>query len=357
MRMRAILREAARDITSGTTRFTLLGTALTILICGLILTDSFTLLQQLNAAKTFRESGGATLILTAQGRIDGSACDALQELPGVIASGAFRDSTRKITITVLPNAPAPEYEVTPGVPNLLAADRAATSGLTVSQELAASLGAKLGDSLTTARGTVPISGIYSYPSDGRRPGLGYAVLSTTNSSQAFDECWISAWPQISNAHSLLYSTLRAGLTDTKKSPQLSQLNASLGTEFDGHELFFSRITRASPIAALAIAFALGYSAVRARKLQIASALHAGLSRSDLICIHLAQVIAWATPATIVGLGTAALISGSAGAGDQLPLFLQQAGIPLAAFAGALVGALVATATVTERQLFRYFKDR
>lgn len=360
MKFRAILREGLGDISSGTTRFTQLGIALALMICGLVVADSSMILQQLNAADAFRASGAATLVLEAPGRVDSEACENLRSIPGVSAAGALRESSEKLVIAVLPDAPVPLYSVSAGFPDVLEAKIGTQIGIIVSDDLATSLSLGLEDDVPAAEGYVPVSGTYSYPSDGRRAGLGYAVLSVVNDQAPFDECWVTSWPQIANLQNHLLASLTVNPPDEQAQPEaptVSQLNTSLGVHFLGNQRFETRVTRAAPLAALILGLAIGFGAGRLRRLQFASALHAGVKRIDLICIQLLQAVAWILPASLMGLGTAAGLASLAGMEDAQPFFVEQAAIPLAAFAGAVFGVYVFVATVEEKYLFRFFKDR
>ncbi|MGG7507475.1 hypothetical protein [Plantibacter sp. YIM 135249] len=357
MRLSSLLRETLRDITSGTTRFTLFGLLLGGLICGLVFADSTLILQQVTAAHTFRNAGGATLVLSAPGQVDGQACEDLNHTSGVSAAGALRESTRKVTISALPDAPVPEYEVTLDFPQLLTNSTTLEAGVVLSDEVADALGVSAGGAIATDIGSLPIAGTFAYPADGRRPGFGYAVLSPTASRLTFDECWLASWPPITNGRALLFTTLLPGSIDPENRPTVTQLNTSLGTAFAGSTAYDSRVTRnATPVAFL-LAGLIGYIAVRARRLQLASALHSGLARRDLILLQLCQTSSWALISTVIGTGTAVTMTLALSGGDAIPIFLTTAGIALAGFSGALIGAILAAICVTEKHLFRYFKDR
>ncbi len=357
MRLRAVLREVGRDIASGTARFGTFGALLALVVGALVLTDAATVAQQVSAAETFRSAGAATEVLTAEGRVDPAACDALADVPGVAAAGALRSAGGKVRISALPDAPVPAYDVSPGFARVLGSEDAGRSGVLLARELADALGASAGDTVATERGAVPIASVFDYPADGRRPGFGYAVLSVMSDRGPFDECWTSAWPQLTNLRGLLLTTLAPGGGGGDERPQVAQLNASLGSTFTGNAAFLSRPTGLATPAAAAIGAALGFLSVRLRRLQLASALHAGIARTDVLAIHLLETASWAIAATAIGLGTAAATTQLVPGADQRALLLTVAGIPLAAAAGVLVGAAAAGLTASERQLFRYFKDR
>lgn len=357
MRLRALLREAYRDTVGGTARFATFGLTLLLVLAGLAVADAAAVEQQVVAAQEFRASGAATRIIAAEGRIDPAACEVLTTVPGVSAAGAIRASGEPIVVRSLPGAPVPAYEVSPGFARVVAPDADVAAGALLSKDLADDLDAPAGTTVLTDRGEMRIGAAFDYPTDGRRAGLGYAVLAATPERTAFDECWVSAWPEIANIRALLLGTLRADGGGQEEPPQLVQLNASLGEEFGGGTTFLDRPTRAAvPVAAL-VALGLGYLSVRLRRLQLASALHAGVTRADAVAIQLLEAAAWAGTACVIGAGFAAVAAVALTGGESLAVFRALAGIPLAGFAGALSGAAIAAVEAREKQLLRFFKER
>lgn len=357
MRLSVLLFESAQNVASGTTRATIFGVVLTALISALTIADSLAISQQVRAADDFRRSGGATLILSAQGRIDGAACDDLSQLSDVAAAGAFRDSTEKITLTALPKAPVPFHEVSSGFTSVLSASVPQSPGLVLSTETLDTLGASVGDPVATATGATTIASSYEYPADGRRAGLGYAALAVTDNRKRFDECWVTSWPQITNLRALMLTTLAPTHAQAKERPTIAQLNGAHGDTFTGSDQFLHRTSRAGVAVAAVVAGLLGFTAGRLRRLQLASALHAGVHRSDLVAMQLVEAFAWSVPALLVGVGTATAMTRFTAPGGEHVQFLGVLGIPLAAFAGAVIGTAIAAMATRERHLFRYFKDR
>ncbi|UOE27185.1 hypothetical protein [Agromyces soli] len=327
-----------------------------MVLTGLTIADATITRQEIESAAAFRQSGGATFILSAPGEIDAAACDALGRLPNVSAAGAIRDTGKKLAISTLPDAPVPSFDTSAGFAAIIGADVQNRAGLVISEELAATLNVSAGDEITTRAGTTNVAGTYSYPNDGRRPGLGYAALSSTVDEAAFDECWISAWPQITNARAILFTALQPKQHDNEDQATVTQLNSTYGIEFRGADAFLGRVTRyALPVAVL-VAFLLGFTAVRQRKLQIASSLHAGLPRVSLIAIHALEALVWSAPAVLLTLGIAVVIAQQLPAEDRLAVIHGLAPIAMSALI-APIGAAIAAAATSERNLFRYFKDR
>lgn len=227
----------------------------------------------------------------------------------------------------------------------------------VSGDVADSIGATPGDVVATDRGPLSIGSTYDYPADGRRPGFGYALLAVSTDRSSFDECWVTAFPEVPNLRALLFTTMQAGEPAFNDKPQLSQLNQSLGASFDGYTAFGSRITRAAAPVALFISMLIGYIAVRVRRLQLASALHAGLDRTDVTALCLLETVAWAVAAAAITVAVATFTTSWAPATNAQLFASALVAIPLAGSAGAVLGSLVAAITTRERHLFVYFKDR
>ena len=115
MKLKAILREAWRNVTTGTAHvvaFTLLFTAAT---AGIAVLDLLAVRQITSAAYEYQNSGASVLTLVAEGRIDGVACAALSRLPGVRSAGALRAVNSDLIPAALPASGIPAFDVTPGV--------------------------------------------------------------------------------------------------------------------------------------------------------------------------------------------------------------------------------------------------
>lgn len=356
MTLFAVVREAVKNILSGTSRFTIFGVALSVVIGGLTFVDSLAIAQQVAASNAFRLAGGATVILTARGQVSGAACQNLADIPGVASAGAMRESVARISVSTLPDAPLPLYEVSPGFPEVVSAS-VEGAGLIISAEVGSTLAIRPGGTIPLAAGAERVAGIFPYPPDGRRPGLGYAALAVTNDLRPFDECWVAAWPRVANLHTLLLTTLTPEKDSTPEQPIMSQLNSSLGEMASVHETFLSRTTRGAAPLTAALAVLLGYIAIRVRRLHLASALHSGVARLDLLGIHTLETWAWSVPAALTGMAVGAVMTRIVPAADQWAQFMTVLGIPLAGFAGAFIGTILATLTTREKQLFRAFKDR
>jgi hypothetical protein len=331
---RAILREALRNVTSGTARVGILAAAFALAVLAPMLADQFAVRQLIADAAQYRDSGASVLIIQAVGKIDGRACERLAALPEVRAPGATR-GVDPIAAVVLPSAPIPAYAVTAGYPAVLHAALAGTAGIVLSAPAAADLGVGPGGTIGTTTGPAAIAGVYASPDDGRRPGLGYAALIVTAERKLFDECWLDAWPQRPELAQLLLTTVAPTNDTPSELPTIGQFNTTLGAEFDGAVRFEQRLTRLAPVVTATLAATLAVLAIRLRRIELASARHSGVRTHDLLAITLLECAAWLMPVLIVAAAIVACLGWQAQPGDRA------AGVALAAGA-CLAGAVAAT---------------
>lgn len=358
MRARAVLRESGRNIASGTTRWTLFSGVLLLTTEALMLSEVVAVRQIVAEAERFQERAGSVLTLTARGSIDGAACDALGAIDGVRAAGAVREAPGALRATALPQSPISLSEATRGFPAVIGADAATSPGVLLGPDVAHALALVEGDTLATPERGVRVAGVYAYPDDGRRRGFGYSAITIASADQAFDECWVDAWPHDPALPAVLLTTMRPGAAagDGVK-PALAQLNGTMGEYFDGAERFEARVTATAPILAAVAGALLAYVSIRIRRLELASALHAGVSRRTLFAILSMETAAWALPAGVATFAVAIVASASAGGADVLPLTVLGARVAAVALLGVGAGMLVALAGVREKHLFRYFRSR
>lgn len=353
MKLKAILREAWRNVTTGTAHvvaFTLLFTAAT---AGIAVLDLLAVRQITSAAYEYQNSGASVLTLVAEGRIDGVACAALSRLPGVRSAGALRAVNSDLIPAALPASGIPAFDVTPGVPKVLRA-QVTGPGIVLADQVATTLGAQPGRSVALRQTTAQVAGIYRYPDDGRRPGFGYAALIPVSAQGAFDECWVDAWPNSRQLPSLMMTTVLP--SDHSERPVLTQLNSTLGGQFDGPQRLASRITGHAPALALVIGLGAGYLFVRLRRLHHASALHAGMTRSALAAMTAFEMAVWTVPAAVM-TGAAAMMFVAADPGSDLALGVLGGRAAVLAPIGAYLGAAFGLTLTQERHLFCYFKTR
>lgn len=345
---------------TGTSRAVALALLLALIVGSISTLDIATTRTIISDAQHFRDAGGSVLVLSAPDRIDGATCDALGRIDGVRAAGALRESEERIVASALPSTSIPTFTATGGLTRILGAEspvRDRRSGVIVSEEVATSLGLSLGDEWSTSAGAVPVAEVYPYPDDGRRPGLGYAALMPVpTNGERFDECWLDAWPPLAEAPALLQMSVLPATVDQDQ-PQLSQLNTTLGTSFDGSGKFGSRITRWGHLMSGALALGTGWFAVRIRRLELASALHSGVSRRSLSAAIGLEAFAWVLAASALWLGMTLFAASGAPPGDRFALIALGARVWFAGVVGVTLGIGTGIIRTRERDLFRAFKER
>lgn len=356
MRLSALCREAWRDISTGTARVARLGAALMLVVVGLTLLDLATIRGFVWQANQFRTSLATVTVLEAEGRIDGVTCEALGQLPGTTAA-ALRTLDPPLKPARLPATSVQTFETTASIAKLLQISEKTPSGVYASAAFAEALGAAPGQLVEFATGQATVAGVYTWDeTDGRRPGYGYSVLVPTAPDQPFDACWVETWPSNPDIVALSHlAVLPSG--EDEHSAQVSQLNTSLGTHFDGPQLFTQRLTRYVPFAVAGFSLLLGILSVRLRKLEIASDLHAGVRYNALALKHLLEAWVWVMPCALGNHTAAALFAQYSQPGDKMiSYFLAWTHIAVC-LAGVSLGVLLTLALVRERYLIRYFTTR
>jgi hypothetical protein len=354
MRASALLRDVARNVRSGTARVGLFFSVAAAMLCLIVLAELLSVSTTVRQAVEYRESGAAVATLALPQRIDGRACEALGRAPNVIAAGAMRESA-PVTSSVFPSSPLRQYQATSSFAAVLRSTDEGR-GAYFSREVAESVGER---SVLIAGEMVPMRGSFGYPSDGRRAGFGWAMLSPTRAVDGpFDECWVQMWPERSDIRQLLLTTLTpVSATAPNEEPVISQLNTKFGAAFAGVQDYQSRPTRHASAIALVVGAFLAAIGVWGRRIEIAANLHAGSPRGLLTAQYAMEVGAWALPAALcawsVGCVTAAL-----GAPTELAALTTRAGhIALVFMAAAVAGAVVGAFFVREEQLWSYVKGR
>src|SRR6185312_2271910 len=148
MRWASFWREIGRNIATGTTRAVTFGICFAVIVGALCVAELGTVGTLLHAEQAYRASGADITILTAAGRIDGTACDHLVGARGVLAAGAIRDTPSRVSAEVLPDAPIPISEISPGFRLLVGAPPRA--GIALGPEAQHALGARPDSQLATA---------------------------------------------------------------------------------------------------------------------------------------------------------------------------------------------------------------
>lgn len=350
MRTSEIWTEAWRNLRSGTSKALALCLLAALVTSALAWLDLTSITSVLNEAATYRQIGASTLVAEAGNRIDGSACERLSSLPGVSGAGAIRMLQKKARLSTMPQQGVPVIEVTPGMAAVLGVDTK-SAGLWVSSSTKKSLGLEVGDQVVVDGAATSIAGTYDYPSDGRQPGLDYAFLEPVATSAPFDQCWVTQWPTDPTMRSLLNTVINPGNTQDKTT--IGQLNPTKGSTFDGLTRFEKRPSRWVAAGAALAGLLIMLIVFLLRRVELASALHAGVRRSDLHKVALAETLVCALIAIILTAPiTISLVSRG---GTALVVFALQ---PLVALVwGMLTGTTLAVILIRERHLFDYFKSR
>lgn len=351
MRWGSITREAIRNVTSGASMARVLGIAASLGLAGLAISDARAIQNIFEGAAEFRHSVASVMVVSSEGGISGEACDALSSIPGIETSGATRYSSLKIVATALPSDPIPEVNASPGLIELLGM-QAVRAGVFVGPDVVGALGSD--QAIPTLSGDIPIAGQYAYPSDGRRAGLGWAVMTPVDAGGDFDECWAEIWPYDPQLSQLLLTTINIS---PSSSPQLAQLNTSLGERYDLQDKLVTRPTAIAVAGSAVVFFVLGVLAIWSRRTQFASALHAGVRRSAMAWMAFLESSVWILASFFISgfaCFAVALAGIDAGRAAALLAFFKIACVGvLSAYAGifATVGA------IREHKLFTYFKQK
>lgn len=359
MKLRSILIEAGRNISTGTTRAGLFFFVVALLSSGLVSLDLGETRLLLADAQHYQQVGASTLILAAPGRVDGKACEALGRLAGVQGAGAMRPSSAPLVLAAMPGAPVPRFEVSSSFLNALRDSSSVHGvGVYISAEVARTTGRSGGEALPIDGGALAVLDTFEYPADGRRAGMGWSVLVPSASADPFDECWVRQWPESQKLRSLLLQVIApAGVTASKEQPLIFQLNTTQGVVFSGTERFGQRVLKYVPFVVLAVTAAAGAVSVRLRRLEFASNLHAGAQRRDLYLQVVLETAAWALPAALLVLVSTVLMVTSIDAADRTALLAQGSKSALALTVGSVAGAWIIAAMIQVKHFFKLFKDR
>lgn len=212
MRLKAVLRETWRNVATGTSRCALIWLLLSICAVACMCADLTQMTGLIGDAWKWKESGASTYAITLQGGIDGAACEGLRSANGVLGAAALRQSSDRVRIASLPATEIPTYEASAHVAQVFAATgiRKDNSGVIMSTAVARTYGAHAGTVLPLVGGArMRVSATFDWPSDGRHPTYGYAIISPGNDTKAYDTCLVRAWPVPDGIESLLRVSIRA----------------------------------------------------------------------------------------------------------------------------------------------------
>lgn len=356
MRLASIISEAWRNTATATTRPLIFALALIISAGGLALADTATLAALHHQAVQFHVSGGSTYILSADRAVSGVACDRLSQIDGIEASGALRTARNRLDVAALPGASIPILETTSAFGDVIGLPALRIGGIALSPDVADTLGTQRGDTVTlTGDKKVTVNGVFDYPNDGRLQALRYSVLSPVVAEDTFDQCWATIWPPSPDTKNLLNTTITGDAATSDLA--IGQLNNTHGATFDGPALFAQRLTAWAPALSAIAAFILGLLSVRLRRLELASALHARVSRTALLTQLSLETAFWALPAVLTATAATAIASAVLAPESSTEILnVALRSVAIAAPAGIL-GTIVSGLLTRERDLFKYFKER
>ncbi len=337
MRLKAVLRETWRNVATGTSRCALIWLLLSICAVACMCADLTQMTGLIGDARKWKESGASTYAITLQGGIDGAACEGLRSANGVLGAAALRQSSDRVRIASLPATEIPTYEASAHVAQVFAATgiRKDNSGVIMSTAVARTYGAHAGTVLPLVGGArMRVSATFDWPSDGRQPTYGYAIISPGNDTKAYDTCLVRAWPVPDGIESLLRVSIRAdaesgvgaaasstsaGTSGSNETPhaKISRINTMLGSHMPGPADFDARITRYAPLLMFVIAMALGFASVCMRRIEIASALHAGYPKTAMLLQLFLETLA--TVAASRGMSAGCRDRAATGSGDAMPV--------------------------------------
>nr|NLD40053.1 hypothetical protein [Actinomycetales bacterium] len=403
MRLREILREAGRNLASGTTRpftFALLLAAIILLTAGM---DQAAVTGHRIDHERFRAAGATHWIVQSSGAIHVGRCEAMAAYPGVVAAGALR-TTGEARLALLPATAVPVREVSPGMRDLLSVPP--DGGVWVPHQLAETLGLRSGGSVALDSGEdVAVAAVYRSPGDGgstlsntlltpapvppaagspaataavptadvpadaaptagTSPAAAPAVASSAGEQPLWDECWLDLEvysESVTTTAASYVPTIAEGETNQTR---VQQLTSSLGRSHNLAEILEGRQTQALLWALPVLAALLGYAAARSRRLEFASARHVGVSAPDLAATTLVESLAWACAGGLIATAVGGLVHVALyrGAGlDSAPTLHVTLGAlaepaVIAAVAASAVAA-AASGLTNPRLLYHYFRQR
>ncbi|MDR0284261.1 MAG: hypothetical protein LBI33_05135 [Propionibacteriaceae bacterium] len=355
MRVKHVVGEAFRNCLSATARVVPLVLIWVVIMggtCGLDLVELGVLDTQI---RDFHDSGGATVVLSAAGSVDGHQCDDLARIDGVEAAGAIRVSDDRVDVPQTPYSPLPLSEVSSGFATLLTFRGGGTGGTLMASTALADQYVTANHLATLGHGDLPVSGVYEWPKDGRADGLGYTLIAETPSDHPFDQCWMTVWPPNNQTTDLITLSLVPGTPPG--SAVVTQLNPARGSTLDPPQLYANRPTKWLPVAGTALIGIVAFAAIRLRRLELASALHCGVPRVGLLLQTQIETAWWTVTGTCL-VGGALVILGVLLDEPDPGAYALAAGWPLGlALLTASLGTGLGTLATRERSLMRYFRNR
>lgn len=348
--------EATRNLVSGTTRAGVLFVLAWVLGTALLAFDAMAIGALQTRAHELRAHAGNIRIVVAEGAIDPVACARLGELNGVAASGAIW-GLDSISLQALPNIDVPAYRISRGVAEMLDFPGFHDGSVYVPAALAERWHATAGTRLDTSDAVLAVAGVFSYSeSDGRDPRLSSAISIAGETSEFASECWFAVWPITTAMDSYALGSLAPSVPQDVTA-QVIPLNASVGDRHDLAGEFATRATGAlTPLVVLVFA-ALGFAGMRARRLEIASNLHAGAKPAIIGFTAAIESAVWASAAALAMFSCTRIIAVLL---MREPLDAYEASLAATSALSALAavaGALFVVFLTREDRLFSIFKAR
>lgn len=382
-----IVSEAMRNLRSGTTRAWTFALICGVLAASALVTDALAIDAVQRAAARYLASGAATLVVESPGGVDGARCEGMTDVPNVRAAGAMRQTDAPLLPLRTPGIELPTFYATAGAVALLRATGgtdgasqgaphegalpegalpdidphddtadAGSDGVFVSAELADTLSLTTGSTLRTGTGAAQVSGVFSYPDDGRTAGLGYSVVLSVPPRGAFDQCRVLIWPESDAVRAIVASSVLSAGATAESPPTIGQLNPTLGAHFDADARFRDRPTAFLPVAVIAAAGVAGFVAVRRRRLELAAARSVGVALRAQVAQITLETLAWSACAAV-----GALVVSAAGVTVATPSAALDPASALVVALGTLLaaptGAAMAVSSVSRARMHAYFRDR
>lgn len=356
MKLKELTSEAWRNLATGTSK-TLTGIALlTLIIVAVLGMDGRGIQEIFLSQRGIQNSGAATIIVTAQGQVDGQQCTALGEVQGVQGAFALRAGTKRLPIATLPDSSPPLYDVTGDIATTLGGTISGVPGVFLSTQLAQQLGTSVGGTIPIDGTDQAVAGIFHYPDDGRNSQLAAAATQNVPRIGRFDSCWFTVWPANSVLESLTHTVLTDG-TDPQE-VTTSRLNQSFGQVVSTDQLIAQRSAAYLPIVGSALIFAITLALVRSRRVELALALHLGQSRQRQVLQISLEFLVQILLAALLGSAVFLLLLTPELTGweSQWLLAITLRHI-LALAVAALAGTVLGVTTMSSKRLQAWTKDR
>ena len=354
MRFSSILSEAARNLRAGASRGLSLAVLLALSVGALAVADVRGVASVLSQSQEYRESGASVWIVEAQAGVVGSRCESLALLAGVTASGATRDGL-EVRASTLPSLRLATVEATPGLLGILNLNPL-SGGVALPETLASDLGRPTGLLLTDGR-LAAVSGEFSYPDDGRIPTLEYSVLLPVAASGSFDACWAEFWPSSSEVTETLSFSLDSPEGVGDSGIVFKQFNPTLGDSLDEAALVGARPTKSVIYGAALAGLIIGGVSVRTRRLELASARHAGVSATSIALQIGVETAFWAAAGALIATPVVWVAARNGIPGLESSVWAIGLRSLAVAAASSIASACFSTLLIRERHLFKYFKGR